>query len=295
VADAANLTTAKFANADAIVLTASGGGGAQTYTVSTGMSLATLAATIDAHADFVASVETSTLNGVTVSKLKVTAASSTATLTYADNGNTTMVAKMAGTTVAGGATGYDSGDTVGGSVDMTTGDIAAASTGAPTDSTLVTQYNAIRTQIDQMVLDAGYRGTNLLNSNNLVTQFNEGNTASQTVTGVNMATSGLLNLTLATFADATAIDADIVKVNTALTTLRTQAKSFGNSLSVIQSRQDFTNNLVGVLKDGASALTLADKNEEGANMLALQTSQQLGIQALSLASQANQSVLRLFQ
>ncbi len=41
-------------------------------------------------------------------------------------------------------------------------------------------------------------------------------------------------------------------------------------------------------------LTLADKNEEGANLLALQTSQQLGIQSLAIASQANQSVLRLF-
>ena len=49
-----------------------------------------------------------------------------------------------------------------------------------------------------------------------------------------------------------------------------------------------------VMKLGADNLVLADTNEEGANMLALQTRQQLSIQALSLASQANQAVLRLF-
>ncbi|MGE3525676.1 MAG: flagellin, partial [Gemmatimonadales bacterium] len=45
---------------------------------------------------------------------------------------------------------------------------------------------------------------------------------------------------------------------------------------------------------GADKLTAADQNEEGANMLALQTRQQLGIVALSLTSQSQQSILRLF-
>ena len=76
--------------------------------------------------------------------------------------------------------------------------------------------------------------------------------------------------------------------------LRQDGTSYGNNLAVIQARQDFTNSLIGTLKDGASSLTIADKNEEGANLLALQTQQQLGIQSLALASQANQSVLRLF-
>ena len=52
--------------------------------------------------------------------------------------------------------------------------------------------------------------------------------------------------------------------------------------------------MISNLQTGSDNLTLADMNEEGANMLALQTRQQLGIQALSLASQANQSVMRLF-
>jgi flagellin len=48
-----------------------------------------------------------------------------------------------------------------------------------------------------------------------------------------------------------------------------------------------------VLEEGADKLLLADLNEEGANLLALQTAQQLGTQSLTIASQANQAVLQL--
>ena len=62
----------------------------------------------------------------------------------------------------------------------------------------------------------------------------------------------------------------------------------------MQIRQDFTKAMINTLQTGADALTLADSNEEGANLLALQTRQQLSTTALSLASQASQAVLRLF-
>jgi flagellin-like hook-associated protein FlgL len=75
---------------------------------------------------------------------------------------------------------------------------------------------------------------------------------------------------------------------------RSTASGFGSSLSIVQNRQNFTTQMISTLKIGADNLVLADPNEEGANMLALQTRQQLSIAALSLANQANQSVLRLF-
>ena len=62
----------------------------------------------------------------------------------------------------------------------------------------------------------------------------------------------------------------------------------------MQTRQDFTKNLINTLQTGADNLVLADTNEEGANMLALQTRQQLSTTALSLSAQADQAVLRLF-
>ena len=90
------------------------------------------------------------------------------------------------------------------------------------------------------------------------------------------------------------IDTVITKLDTALSSLRTQASKFGSNLSTVQTRQDFTKNLVNTLQTGADNLVLADTNEEGANLLALQTRQQLSTTALSLSAQADQAVLRLF-
>ena len=90
------------------------------------------------------------------------------------------------------------------------------------------------------------------------------------------------------------VDASISTLDSALSTLRTQASKFGSNLTTVQVRQDFTKNLITTLQTGADNLVLADTNEEGANLLALQTRQQLSTTALSLANQSNQAVLRLF-
>ena len=90
------------------------------------------------------------------------------------------------------------------------------------------------------------------------------------------------------------INDSIKAVDDAVAKLRNWASEFGNNYSIVQSREDFTENLINVLTEGADKLTLADMNEESANMLALQTRQQLAINSLSLASQAAQSVLKLF-
>ena len=81
----------------------------------------------------------------------------------------------------------------------------------------------------------------------------------------------------------------------ALDTLRSQASAFGSNLSVVENRQDFTKNMINTLQTGAANLTLADMNEEAANLLALQTRQSLSSSSLSLASQADQSVLQLIR
>lgn len=171
----------------------------------------------------------------------------------------------------------------------------AATTTAPTDQvTLQNSYNTLRTQIDQFIKDTGYRGKNLLNGDTVTTQFNEGNTSSLTISGTKRDAAGL-GIVAANFGTTGTIQTALDQITTALNRLRADGDAYGNGLAVIQARQDFTNNLINTLKDGATQLTIADKNTEGANLLSLQTSQQLGIQALSLASQANQSVLRLFQ
>ena len=96
------------------------------------------------------------------------------------------------------------------------------------------------------------------------------------------------------FADADAINQTLQAIDDALSTLRSSAATLGSDLSTIQIRQDFTSNLINVLEQGAGDLTLADLNEEGANLLTLQTRQQLASTSLSFATQADQSVLSLF-
>ncbi|WP_424982964.1 flagellin [Maritalea sp. S77] len=90
------------------------------------------------------------------------------------------------------------------------------------------------------------------------------------------------------------INATLDNLNNALNTLRSQASTFGTNLTVVENRQNFTKSLINTLQEGAGKLTLADTNEEGANLLALQTRQQLSSTSLSFASQADQNVLRLF-
>lgn len=179
---------------------------------------------------------------------------------------------------------------------------ARAAVAGSSSATFTARYDAIGVQIDQLVTDVSYNGVKLLAAaaNTSVVKFNTAGTSSITLQGVTDTRTGLgLGAGAAVFGAAglivyATIDTEITALNTALTTLRTQATTFANNLSVIQNRQDFSQSLVNVLQAGADDLTVADKNEEGAKLLSLQTTQQLGIQALSLASQANQSVLRLF-
>jgi len=174
-------------------------------------------------------------------------------------------------------------------------DQANASGGAPTDQvSLEASYDELVAQLDFVAADSGYRGTNLLDSGDLTVTFNEDASSTLTVSGVDFTTGGDLAISAADFSAATAAQAALDEISAALTLVRAQARTFGTNLNIIQTREDFTRNLINTLKEGSDKLVLADNNEEGAKLLSLQTSQQLGITSLSLASQAQQSVLRLF-
>jgi flagellin len=162
-------------------------------------------------------------------------------------------------------------------------------------ASLATQYGSLLSQIDQLASDSGYKGINLLNSDTLKVDFNEDATSSLSITGFDASSSGLgVGAATNNWVANTDIDGAESDIQTAQNTLRSQSQNLSASMSVITIRQDFTTSMVNTLQTGADNLTLADMNEEGANMLALQTKQSLGTTALSLASQAAQSVLRLF-
>jgi flagellin-like hook-associated protein FlgL len=166
-------------------------------------------------------------------------------------------------------------------------------------STLATQFNALLTQIDDLANDASFNGTNLIQAtpDNLTVEFNEDGTSDLTITGLDSTTASTgLDITEAVgaFATDTDIDNALGELNSALTELRTNAATLGSNSSVLQTRISFTADLVNTLDTGAGKLTLADLNEESANLLALQTRQQLGINSLSLAAQSERSILALF-
>ena len=162
---------------------------------------------------------------------------------------------------------------------------------------LATQFDAIRGQIDQLAGDSGINGVNLLGGNNLTITLNETGTSTVVVTGVNDTTGGALAIAGAAnnWAAAGDITAASTDLTAALVTLRSQSQALSSNLQTVQVRQDFTKAMINTLNTGADNLTLADSNEEGANLLALQTRQQLSTTALSLAAQADQNVLKLFQ
>ena len=164
-------------------------------------------------------------------------------------------------------------------------------------ATLASQFDTLLPQIDQLASDSGFNGINLLGGNDLTIVMNEDGSSTVVVTSFSDAANGDLgiNASANNWADSAAIQAAGTQLSAALTTLRSQAQSLSSNLSTVQIRQEFTKAMINTLTTGADQLTLADSNEEGANLLALQTRQQLSTTALSLAAQADQNVLRLFQ
>ncbi|MDZ3837741.1 MAG: hypothetical protein U0S49_10260 [Rhodospirillales bacterium] len=194
------------------------------------------------------------------------------------------------------------------------------------------QLKELAVQVQRLVDDTSYKGLNLLNSSTstLSVRFSEKSDSKLDVNGVNfnasafylddtgtalqvdVAATGSSDLVMelgftAELADYNLSEAaDLALFNSkadtvlrgldrTITNLRSKASNIANNAAILRVRLDFTKEYVNVLQGGSDKLTLADLNEEGANIMALQTRQQLGIQALSLAGQAEQSILRLVQ
>ena len=162
---------------------------------------------------------------------------------------------------------------------------------------LADQYTEVLAQLDDIASDSGYKGVNLLDNDTLAVAFNEDNSTNITVSGFTATATGLgIDAAADNTAINTATKIDTIEdsLNDALVTLRTESSKLASNLAILSVRDSFITDMSNVLTEGANKLTAADSNEEGANMLILQTRQQLGTTSLSIASQAAQSVLRLF-
>ena len=144
-----------------------------------------------------------------------------------------------------------------------------------------------------MIKDSSYKGINLLREQDLTVTFNENRSAQLFVQGKD-ASAQALGLVTTDWQNQGDVVKSIQELTDALNQIRQMSSELGNYYSIVTTRENFTQNLINVLTEGADKLTLADMNEESANMLALQTRQQLAVNSLSLASQASQSILKLF-
>jgi flagellin len=251
--------------------------------------------------------------------------SATVTLTFTnDDGTTGTVVHTVGTAASedvndllasldGGDTGNISAKLVDGKIEITDkkgrelsidtsvagadGEIVGTFTGGDATenkrATLQEDYDALMTQIDQLAKDASYNGVNLLDGDNLDVQFNENGSSKLGITGASINATAL-SIDTAKLDTNENIKAALTSLKSATDELRSQASTFGSNLSVVQNRQDFTKGMIDTLQAGSDALVVADPNEEGANLLALQTRAQLASTTLSMASQQDQAVLRLF-
>jgi len=163
-------------------------------------------------------------------------------------------------------------------------------------SALLVQFETLRSQIDELAQDSGYKGLNFLQQSTMTVEFAENvGDASLKVVGFDGDSGGLsIDSASGVWTTDALITAAIADLDTARSTLRTKTKELSNALSTVTTRQEFTGNMINTLEEGSANLVNADMNEESANMLMLQTRQSLGTSSLSMASQAAQAVLRLF-
>jgi flagellin len=173
---------------------------------------------------------------------------------------------------------------------------AVATSNTLSQMTYESQFLSIQSQIDRLASDSGYRGINLLTAGSLTIELStKTGDAALTILGFDSTyNTGLGVTSTAGWTTTDNATQALSMMDDALTTLRSKASTLASNLSIVTARQEFTNSMINNLQTGSDNLTLADMNAEGANMLMLQTRQSLGTTALSLSSQAAQSILRLF-
>jgi len=233
--------------------------------------------------------------------------------TQIDQGISSLTTAVNGTTVADGILKQMKG--ILGSV--RTADVS-------TRATLTSQFNDLAKQLNSAEGDSSYQGLNLVNNStaSLTVYFNQGTGAALTVNAQNLNTSVIMsaasaasngalsimmsggavatdNSGFSTLSDSTSATAVInnlsAQIDSSIPTERASAARLGGNVTFLQTRLDFTNNYVNTMTSGSSKMTLADLNTEGANLVALQTRQQIGIQSLSIAGQQQQAILSLLR
>jgi flagellin-like hook-associated protein FlgL len=159
---------------------------------------------------------------------------------------------------------------------------------------LASQFDALRSQIDQLARDAGYNGVNLLAGDTLTVAFNESGSARATFTGANISASGLgVGAASNQFQTDADVNAALSGISSAVSSVRSFAAQFATNTAVVSMRADFTRSMINTLNAGADDLVAADINEEAAVLMALRSRQDMATLGLSITRGSETAALRL--
>jgi len=179
--------------------------------------------------------------------------------------------------------------------------LAASDTSLDTTSrnAMQTDFNSLRDQITKTISNATFNGINIIDGANssIAALANQSGTSVITVTGQNMSLGGSIVTvaTTASFSTATSASNLLTTLDTSINNVSAALAKLGTSSTALQNHMTFVGKLQDSLNAGIGNLVDADMASESAKLQALQTKQQLGVQALSIANQSTSTVLSLFR
>jgi flagellin len=176
--------------------------------------------------------------------------------------------------------------------------LAASDTSLNTASfnALVSDFTSLRDQITKAVTNAKFNGVSLVDGTTSKLQFlSNSDGVAYTVAAKTLSLAGLGLAATSSFTTAAAAKTMIATVTTAMTTATNKLANLGTSSVGLDMHLTFTGKLQDSLDAGVGNLVDADLAKESAKLQSLQTKQQLGVQALSIANQTPQSILSLFK
>jgi flagellin len=176
--------------------------------------------------------------------------------------------------------------------------LAASDTSLNTASfeALKSDFNSLRDQITKAVTNAKFNGVSIADGSTTKLAFLANSDGSQfTVASKTISLVGLGLAATSTFTTAAAAKTMIDTVSKAMGTATNKLASLGTSSTGLDTHLTFVGKLQDSLDAGVGNLVDADLAKESAKLQSLQTKQQLGVQALSIANQSTQSVLSLFR
>lgn len=191
-------------------------------------------------------------------------------------------------------------------------EMQALAISAQSESANFTQIDAEMTakkeQLDSIVAGSQFNGVNLLNTDTdgngatglaVVGSINRIGGGAATATTIDVATADLqatvTDITLTGTADTADAATTYTELETMLTAAITGAAALGTSAKRLDDQSNFVSKLSDSLTSGIGSLVDTDMEAASAKLQALQTQQQLGVQALSIANQAPQTILSLFR